>query len=202
MKFVPLTAVAAAALLYAATAGAHILRPGCNNHLAPKAELACAKVNTWHANGTLHWLRSRITLFDIGSSEQYRTAIRNHEWLARTMRARVLQARQRMRAVSRSANSGSFAVDSCTMQLLSREGGMNPHIWNGGYVGPWDAYSTHGGSGAYGGPQALPGSKMASAGPDWRDNIWTQIRWMIGYETARYGSPCAALAHSLAFGSY
>jgi hypothetical protein len=35
---------------------------------------------------------------------------------------------------------------------------------------------------------------MVSAGADWRDNIWTQIRWMIGYETQRYGSPCAALA--------
>lgn len=36
-------------------------------------------------------------------------------------------------------------------------------------------------SGAYGIPQALPGSKMASAGADWRDNPITQIRWMAGY---------------------
>lgn len=72
-------------------------------------------------------------------------------------------------------------LDSCTATILSREGGMNPHALNPR-------------SGAYGGPQALPGSKMASAGVDWRDNIWTQIRWMIGYEIDRYGSPCAALA--------
>ncbi|MBR2997237.1 G5 domain-containing protein [Candidatus Saccharibacteria bacterium] len=41
-------------------------------------------------------------------------------------------------------------------------------------------------SGAYGIPQALPGSKMASAGADWRTNPVTQIRWMAGY-VSRYG---------------
>ncbi len=42
-------------------------------------------------------------------------------------------------------------------------------------------------TGAYGIPQALPGSKMASAGADWQTNPVTQIRWMIGYVTGRYG---------------
>lgn len=41
-------------------------------------------------------------------------------------------------------------------------------------------------SGAYGIPQALPGSKMASAGADWETNPVTQIRWMAGY-VKRYG---------------
>ena len=36
-------------------------------------------------------------------------------------------------------------------------------------------------SGAYGIPQALPGSKMASAGPDWQTSAATQIRWGLGY---------------------
>ena len=47
--------------------------------------------------------------------------------------------------------------------------------------------ATNAGSGAYGIPQALPGSKMASAGADWQTNPVTQIRWMIGYVTGRYG---------------
>jgi hypothetical protein len=51
-------------------------------------------------------------------------------------------------------------------------------------------------SGAYGIPQALPGSKMASAGSDWRTNPATQIRWGLGYIAASYGSPCNAWAHS------
>ncbi|MBR3220524.1 G5 domain-containing protein [Candidatus Saccharibacteria bacterium] len=47
--------------------------------------------------------------------------------------------------------------------------------------------STNVHSGAYGIPQALPGSKMASAGADWKTNPVTQIRWMIGYVNGRYG---------------
>jgi hypothetical protein len=49
-------------------------------------------------------------------------------------------------------------------------------------------------SGAYGIPQALPGSKMASAGPDWQNNAETQIKWGLGYIAARYHDPCNAWA--------
>jgi hypothetical protein len=52
-------------------------------------------------------------------------------------------------------------------------------------------------SGAYGIPQALPGSKMASAGADWQTNPATQITWGLQYIDARYGSPCGAKAHSV-----
>ena len=44
------------------------------------------------------------------------------------------------------------------------------------------------GSGAYGLCQALPGSKMASAGDDWQTNPITQLRWCNGYAVGRYGS--------------
>jgi hypothetical protein len=44
------------------------------------------------------------------------------------------------------------------------------------------------GSGAYGICQALPGSKMASAGADWATNPVTQLKWCSGYATGRYGS--------------
>ena len=57
-------------------------------------------------------------------------------------------------------------------------------------------------SGAYGIPQALPGSKMASVGADWRDNAVTQIKWGLGYIADRYGSPCGAWAHSEGHGWY
>lgn len=50
------------------------------------------------------------------------------------------------------------------------------------------------GSGAYGIPQSLPGSKMASAGPDWATNPATQIVWGLRYIAKRYGSPSRALA--------
>lgn len=57
-------------------------------------------------------------------------------------------------------------------------------------------------SSAYGIPQALPGSKMASAGTDWATNPVTQIRWGLGYIRDRYGSPCQAWAFKRGRGWY
>lgn len=57
-------------------------------------------------------------------------------------------------------------------------------------------------SSAYGIPQALPGSKMASAGPDWETNPETQIRWGLGYIADRYGSPCGAMDFKNGHGWY
>ena len=73
--------------------------------------------------------------------------------------------------------------------LWNRESSWNVHAYN-----PY--------SGATGIPQAVPGYKMASAGPDWRNNAWTQERWGLRYIRARYGSPRAAWHHSLATGWY
>lgn len=66
----------------------------------------------------------------------------------------------------------------------------------------WNVHARNGSSGAYGIPQSLPASKMASAGPDWRNNAATQIRWGLGYIKGRYGSPAAAWRHSQATGWY
>lgn len=57
-------------------------------------------------------------------------------------------------------------------------------------------------SGAYGIPQALPGSKMAAYGADWASNPVTQIRWMIGYVNGRYGGWSQALQFWYAHGWY
>src|SRR5690606_33306080 len=57
-------------------------------------------------------------------------------------------------------------------------------------------------SGAYGIPQALPGTKMATAGADWRTNPSTQIEWGLGYIAGRYGTPCGAWSHSVSVGWY
>ncbi|MGW0823541.1 aggregation-promoting factor C-terminal-like domain-containing protein [Streptomyces sp. NPDC002845] len=56
----------------------------------------------------------------------------------------------------------------------------------------WDVNATNASSGAYGLVQALPGSKMASAGSDWKTNPATQIKWGLDYMNDRYGSPCGA----------
>ncbi|AIE82674.1 hypothetical protein FB03_04640 [Actinotignum schaalii] len=78
---------------------------------------------------------------------------------------------------------------SCLVTLWNRESN-------------WNHLAENSSSGAYGIPQALPGSKMASAGADWQTNPATQIRWGLGYIEGRYGSPCAALGHSNSRGWY
>ncbi|MFF1879160.1 hypothetical protein [Leifsonia sp. NPDC058230] len=60
----------------------------------------------------------------------------------------------------------------------------------------WNYKASNGGSGATGIPQALPGSKMATAGADWATNAATQIKWGLDYIARGYGSPCGAWAHS------
>ena len=68
---------------------------------------------------------------------------------------------------------------SSMVWLINAESGWNPHARNGS-------------SGAYGIPQSLPASKLASAGKDWRDNPITQIKWMVNYIKGRYGTAMAA----------
>jgi hypothetical protein len=66
----------------------------------------------------------------------------------------------------------------------------------------WSVSAYNAGSGAFGIPQALPGSKMASAGPDWQTDAATQIKWGLEYIKGTYGSPCSAWTHEEATGSY
>ncbi|GAA2803892.1 transglycosylase SLT domain-containing protein [Streptomyces showdoensis] len=56
----------------------------------------------------------------------------------------------------------------------------------------WNHTATNSSSGAYGLVQALPGSKMSSAGSDWKTNPATQIKWGLDYMNERYGSPNGA----------
>lgn len=66
----------------------------------------------------------------------------------------------------------------------------------------WNVHAQNPSSGAYGLPQSLPGSKMASVAADWRDNPATQIIWGAQYMKSRYGSPCEAKSHWLSAGNY
>ncbi len=56
----------------------------------------------------------------------------------------------------------------------------------------WKTTAENPSSGAYGIPQSLPASKMASAGSDWATNPATQIAWGLDYIDDRYGTPCSA----------
>jgi resuscitation-promoting factor RpfB len=86
------------------------------------------------------------------------------------------------------ARGWSSTQYSCLVSLWNKESGWRVHAWNP--------------SGAYGIPQALPGAKMASAGPDWQNSAHAQIKWGLGYIASRYGTPCGAWAHSQATNWY
>lgn len=73
--------------------------------------------------------------------------------------------------------------------IITPESGWNPTIHNPS-------------SSAYGIPQALPGSKMASAGSDWKTNPITQLKWMKSYVNGRYGGIDKALAFRKVHGWY
>ncbi|AEE47187.1 ubiquitin-like domain-containing protein [Cellulomonas fimi] len=96
------------------------------------------------------------------------------------------QALGKEMAAARGWGDDQFA---CLLSLWNKESG-------------WRVNAENRSSGAYGIPQALPGSKMATAGADWQTNPATQISWGLGYIAARYGDPCGAWAHSQAKGWY
>lgn len=73
------------------------------------------------------------------------------------------------------SNGYTEADFSATVYIINHESG-------------WRVNATNASSGAYGLPQALPGSKMASAGADWATNYQTQLKWFWGYCNSRYGS--------------
>ncbi|MGH8969944.1 MAG: lytic transglycosylase domain-containing protein, partial [Actinomycetes bacterium] len=83
---------------------------------------------------------------------------------------------------------GAGEVD-CLDSLWAKESGWDPHAENPS-------------SGAYGIPQALPGSKMSEYGSDWQDNPGTQIEWGLAYIDGRYGSPCSAWSTAQSQGWY
>jgi hypothetical protein len=88
---------------------------------------------------------------------------------------------------------GSFGWSSSQFSCLDP-------LWE--HESGWSVTAANPGSGAYGIPQALPGSRMASAGPDWQTSAAAQIRWGLGYIKDTYGSPCAAWSHEQATGWY
>lgn len=78
---------------------------------------------------------------------------------------------------------------SCLVSLWNKESG-------------WSYTASNPSSGAYGIPQALPGSKMGSVASDWETNATTQITWGLQYIAGTYGTPCSAWGHSQATGWY
>ncbi|WP_375480813.1 ubiquitin-like domain-containing protein [uncultured Jatrophihabitans sp.] len=118
-------------------------------------------------------------------------------------RTEVLKVGTKAAPVSKSSGSSApeapapspGSAKAIAKRLLAKRGWGNDQydclvtLWN--HESGWRVHAANP-SGAYGIPQALPGSKMGSAGPDWQDSAETQIKWGLGYIAGRYGNPCDA----------
>ena len=129
---------------------------------------------------------------------------------AKAAAARAAAARKRQAPVRPAAAAQPVTAHGSPQQIA--EGMLGSYGWSSSQFSclqplwnaesGWNASASNPSSGAYGIPQALPGSKMASAGPDWQTSAATQIRWGLGYIRSVYGSPCAAWSHEQADGWY
>ena len=111
-----------------------------------------------------------------------RTAVERRRAEERATRARErleLGSPKEIAAILVEQRGWSSEQFSCLEVMWERESG-------------WNVYATNPSSGAYGIPQALPGSKMASHGSNWRSDAKTQIEWGLDYISSRYSTPCGA----------
>jgi hypothetical protein len=139
---------------------------------------------------------------EVAAAEPRTTAARDSAQAAAAQRAQAA----RRAAAERAARSAARDPRSAARPMLADLG------WGSGQFqcldslwmkeSGWDPTARNSSSGAFGLAQALPGNKMASAGPDWQTNPLTQIRWGLGYIKSVYGSPCGAWAHSRATNWY
>ena len=104
------------------------------------------------------------------------------------------------------AAAGEKAAKQIAWAMLRKFGWKTPQFkyldWLWSRESSWNIRAENPYSGAYGIPQAVPGDKMASAGPSWTTDAATQIRWGLRYIQSRYGSPYGAWRHEAADGWY
>jgi hypothetical protein len=170
---------------------------------ADPAAIAAANIRTSHAALVLEQERQREIQLD--------AAANNMDVASSQLAAQPVQQQQQSAGGTVAdeqappPNPGTAQADAYA--LLPKFGFSAPaqypclnNIWT--RESGWRYNAQNGESGAYGIPQALPGDKMASAGPDWQTNVTTQIDWGLGYIQGRYGTPCDAWSFWQAHGWY
>jgi hypothetical protein len=148
---------------------------------------------------------------DLKASEAAARQAAVRQAIARERARKAAQARAAARAAAGRAAAARPATASGSPQQIA-QGMLGSYGWSASQFSclqplwnaesGWNVSASNTSSGAYGIPQALPGSKMASAGADWQTDAATQIRWGLGYIRSVYGSPCGAWSHEQAYGWY
>ncbi|GAA1744057.1 phospholipase [Microbacterium paludicola] len=120
--------------------------------------------------------------------------------------ARKAEEERKAAEAAAAANTPAAAQATASAMAAERYGwgadqfGCLVSLWN--KESGWNYQASNPSSGAYGIPQSLPGSKMATVGADWQTNATTQIAWGLDYISRAYGTPCAAWGHSQAVNWY
>ncbi len=141
-------------------------------------------------------VRARIAAADIAVDHVATEAAQKAAVAAQQAAAeaiRVANTPDGAKATARTVMAGQYGWGDSQFQCLSS-------LWQKESGWSYTAYNAS--SDATGIPQALPGSKMASAGSDWKTNAATQIHWGLDYISRAYGTPCSAWSHSQSMNWY
>ncbi len=125
---------------------------------------------------------------------------------------KIVEVTELITVTSRSSYPGAYTASAATYQAYAKEYMLSTYGWGDDQFialvslwnkeSGWNPNAHNSSSGAHGIAQALPASKMASAGADYYTNGETQIRWGLSYIKARYGSPINAWNHSVQYNWY
>jgi hypothetical protein len=205
------TAVVAAIVVIGVAVGAQLLAPGSG---AFSAAQAIAVVPGSHTMALLEVERTQLVAMT--AAARTLTVVAKPKLSSPVQVAEALAASTGTTPGAASASAGVTYVTSkppdpgtaqSTAYSIMGSFGFAPQTYFGCLQDIWNResgwrYDAENPSGAYGIPQALPGSKMASAGADWQTDPATQIRWGLGYIKSIYGNPCSAWAFEEANGYY
>lgn len=120
----------------------------------------------------------------------YQNILRNDQIVSRTIIQKVVTVQPVKEIVVAGTSLSGIKADMGRAGIAASDYQYADYIIS--HESGWRPFARNASSGAYGLCQALPGTKMASAGADWETNPVTQLRWCAGYAQARYGSWSAA----------
>jgi hypothetical protein len=153
-------------------------------------------------------LREEVVAQTAALEEADAEAARRAEAERKAAEEAARKAEQERKAAEARAAANSPAGAKATAERMAAE----RYGWGGDQFGclvslwtkesGWNYQASNPSSGAYGIPQSLPGSKMATVGADWQTNATTQIAWGLDYISRAYGTPCSAWGHSQATNWY
>jgi hypothetical protein len=191
----PVAASATTTDAYVTVAGGH---PGTPK--GPQADTMDAAQRVAQFDHVRFGLQQQIALTNAKTAAARPAAVKAAAVKAAAVKAAAVKAAAVKTATAgRAAPAPSDSPQQVAQGMLGRFGWSGSQfsclepLWE--HESGWNVTAENPSSGAYGIPQALSGTLMASSGPDWQTNAATQIRWGLTYIQGRYGSPCGAWAH-------